>query len=230
MLFPIKDVPLPSLYYSISHRNPKLDFVWNKYAEMLWKWKSSLPQRKRAFYAKYFRGRGTLISLQQLPYFLAMRETAVEPGDHENFYADGRISEDARAIWQALATHGPLATLELRNVSKLDSVAGNVRFKRAIGELQGLLVVVHFGTEQETAAWASGKFELTCRAFPKETAAARNITPEIARRTLAAKFMELCPEAQPEHLARLFGWPKAEAIAALAPADAAPIAKAAAGQ
>lgn len=230
MLFPIKDVPLPSLYYAISHRNPKLDFVWNKYAEMLWKWKSSLPQRKRAFYAKYFRGRGTLISLQQLPYFLAMRETAVEPGDHENFYADGRISEDARAIWQALATHGPLATLELRNVSKMDSVAGNVRFKRAIGELQGLLVVVHFGTEQETAAWASGKFELTCRAFPKETAAARDITPEIARRTLAARFMELCPEAQPEQLARLFGWPKAEAIAALAPADAAPIAKAAAGQ
>jgi Winged helix DNA-binding domain len=215
MLFPVKNVPLPSLYYAATRRNPHIEFKWDRYSEMLWRWKSSIPHNKRAFYGKYFRGRGTFISLKQLPYFLAMQETAIEPDDYSEFYSAGRITENARAIWEALATHGPLATLELRNVAKMDSKGGNVRFKRAMAELQCMLIVVHFGTEQETAAWASGKFELVCRAFPKETAAARAIAPEAARRELAAKFLALCPSSQPKDVARLFGWTKAETMAAL---------------
>jgi hypothetical protein len=215
MLYPVKNIPLPSLYYAVTRRNPHVEFKWDRYSEMIWKWKSSIPQCKRAFYGKYFRGRGTFISLNQLPYFLAMRETAIEPDDYTKFYSSGRITENARTIWEALATNGPLATLELRNVAKMDSKAGNVRFKRAMAQLQRMLIVVHFGTEQETAAWASGKFELVCRAFPKETAAAHGITPEAARRALAAKFLALCPESPPRSVAHLFGWTKAEATAAL---------------
>ncbi len=215
MLFPVKNVPLPSLYYAVTRRKPHIEFKWDRYSEMLWKWKSSIPKRKRAFYGKYFRGRGTFISLKQLPYFLATQETAIEPDDYGKFYSAGRITENARAIWEALATHGPLATLELRNVAKMDSKAGNIRFKRAMAELQCMLIVVHFGTEQETAAWASGKFELVCRAFPKKTAAARAIAPEAARRELAAKFLALCPCSPPKDIARLFGWTKAETMAAL---------------
>lgn len=215
MLFPVRNVLLPSLYYAVTRRNPHIDFKWDRYSEMIWKWKNCIPQRKRAFYGKYFRGRGTFISLNQLPYFLAMRQTAIEPDDYTKFYSSGRITENARIIWEALAAHGPLATLELRNVAKMDSKAGNVRFKRAMAELQCMLIVVHFGTEQETAAWASGKFELVCRAFPKETAAAQGITPEAARRALAAKFLALCPESPPGNVAHLFGWTKAETRAAL---------------
>jgi hypothetical protein len=215
MLFPVNKVRLPSLYYAVTRRNSHVDFVWDKYSVMLWRWKDELPRRRRAFYAKYFRGRGTFISLKMLPYFLAMRDTAVAPGDHERFYADGRIREDARVIWEALEEHGPLATLELRHACKMDTKAGNVRFKRAVLDLQCLLVVVHFGAEQETAAWASGRYELTCRAFPKETAAARHILPEDARRRLAEKFIEWHPDAEPVQLARPFGWTKAEAVAAV---------------
>jgi hypothetical protein len=215
MLYPVKNIPLPSLYYAVTRRNPHVEFIWDRYSEMIWKWKGSIPQRKHAFYGKYFRGRSSFISLKQLPNFLAMQETAIEPGDCDRFYSAGRITENARAIWEALASHGPLATLELRNVAKMDSKAGNVRFKRAMAQLQCMLIVVHFGTEQETAAWASGKFELVCRAFPKETAAARKIKPEAARRTLAAQFLALCPKSSPKDVARLFGWTKTETMAAL---------------
>jgi len=90
-----------------------------------------------------------------------------------------------------------------------------VRFKRAILELQCLLVAVHSGSEQETGAWASGRYELTCRAFPKETAAARHISPGEARQSLAAKFLENRPDAAPAQLARLFGWSKDDARVAL---------------
>jgi hypothetical protein len=211
MLFAVRNIPLPSLYYAVTQRNRLEKRVWDKYSEMVWRWKDELPGRRRAYYAKYFRGRGTFISLAQLPNFLAVGEAAVGPDDHERFYAEGRIREDARAVWEALATHGALATLELRHACKLETKTGNVRFKRAILDLQRLLVAVHSGAEQETAAWASGRYELTCRAFPKETAAAGQISPEEARRNLAAKFEEYHPHALPRQLSRLFGWSKEDA-------------------
>jgi hypothetical protein len=214
VLFPVKGVPLPSLYYAVTRRGLHGKWKWDKYSSMVWRWKNELPRRRRAFYAKYFRGRGTFISLLLLPHFMAMRESAVAPGDSARFYSAGRIRDDARIIWEALEEHGPRATLELRNACRMDTKAGNIRFKRAILELQCMLVVVHFGAEQETTAWASGRYELTRRAFPKQTTAARHISLEDARSKLAAKFCEWHPNSSPMQLARLFGWTKVETVAA----------------
>jgi hypothetical protein len=216
MLFPVTNVPLPSLYFAVTRRNPHEKMIWDRHSAMVWNWKDELPRRRRAFYAKYFRGRGTFISLRMLPHFLEMRESAAAPGDHERFYSEGRITEGARIIWKALAEHGPLATLELRHACKMESKAGNKRFKRAILDLQRLPIAVHSGAEQETAAWASGRYDLTCRAFPQVTSAALRIPPEDARRALAANYRKLYPQAARAQLARLFGWARDEAAAALA--------------
>ncbi len=219
MLFPVTNVALPSLYSAVTRRSPGAGIVFDKHFEMIWRWKDELPRRRRAFYAKYFRTRGTFISLEYLPHFLAMRETAVAPHDHARLYADGRIRDDARVIWEALENNGPLATLELRHLCRMETKAGNVRFKRAMLDLQRLLVVVHFGSEQETGAWASGRFELTCRAFPKLTAAAMSLAPGVARARLAAKYLEWRPAAPPVQLARLFGWSRDDAQAACGAAE-----------
>jgi hypothetical protein len=143
-----------------------------------------------------------------------MREAAVAPGAYERFYAEGRISHDARAIWETLAQEGPLATLELRHACKMETTAGNVRYKRAMLDLQRSLIVSHFGAEQETRAWASNRFELTCRAFPKQTAAAQSMAPEDARAKVAAKFLLWRPAASAVQLARLFAWSRDQAAAA----------------
>ncbi|MGA9884380.1 MAG: hypothetical protein WBQ34_11740 [Candidatus Acidiferrales bacterium] len=214
-LFPVTNVPLPSLYCAVTGRDANDGVVFDKHFETIWRWKDDLPRRRRALYAKYFRGKGTFISRQQIPYFLAMREAAAAPGDHERFYRQGRIRDDARLIWKVLAEHGSLATLELRHACKMETTAGNVRFKRAILDLQCLLVISHFGSEQETGAWASGKYELTCRAFPEETSVAFETEAEDARVKLAAKFAEMNAAVQPMQLARLFGWTKAQSLAAL---------------
>jgi len=214
LLFPIKHLPLPSLYYAVARRDIHLGPSWDKYCEKIWEWKGELGRRRRAFYTKYFKGRGTFISLKLLPHFLAMRNSAANESDAEVYYRAGHISADARAIWEALAAHGPLATLELRHACKMDSKAGNARFKRAMAELQCLLLVFYSGAEQETAAWPSGRFELTAQAFPRQVRAARRITPEHARAVLARKYLEWHPAAPPQLLARLFGWSKAEVLAA----------------
>ncbi len=216
VLFPVNNVALPSLYWPVTRRGPEDDFVFDKYFEKIWRWKDELPRRRLALYAKYFLTRGTFISREYLPYFLAMREAAIAPDDHRRFYAEGRIRDDARVIWEELAEHGPLATLELRHLCHMETKAGNVRFKRAMLELQGLLVAGHFGKEQETGAWESNRFELICRVFPEQTAAALIIEPSAARAKLAARYLEWQPGTPPVQLARLFGWSKDEAAAACA--------------
>jgi len=212
VLFPVKGVTLPSLYYAAARR-PAL--AWDRYCKLIWDWKAELPRRKRAFYAKYLKGRGSFISLEMLPYFLAMEESAAAVDDFDRYYEQGRITQDGRTIWEALAAHGPMATLELRHAINMETKAGNVRFKKAMLELQRRLLVVHFGAEQETAAWASGRFELTARAFPKQVAAARAISPARAREAIAARYISLYHDAAPLRLARLFGWSKTDAISAL---------------
>ena len=211
----IRNLPLPSLYYAVARRDIRDGPGWDRFYEKIWHWKDDLPRRHRAFYARYFKGRGTFISLEFLPHFLALEGAAVAPDDHSRLYAAGRIASDARLIWETLERHGPLATLELRHASKMEIPAGNARFKRAMAQLERRLFVVHFGTEQETAAWASGRFELACRAFPSEAAQAQGISPESARARIAAKYREWHSGAAPEQLARLFGWTKGEAAAAI---------------
>ena len=213
VLFPIKNVPLASLYYAVAKRRP---ISWDKYAQLIWKWKDELPKRRRAFYGKYFKGRGSFLSLKFLPYFLALHGTGVPASEAEEFYEAGRIGHDALELWQALAKHGPLATLELRHACKMETQAGNKRFKKAMLQLQGLLIVTHSGAEQETDAWASNRFDLVARAFPKQAAQASQISVDDACRAIAVKYRTLYPSASPAQIARLFGWTKAQAATALA--------------
>jgi hypothetical protein len=213
VLFPVRNVPLPSLYYAVSRR---ADVRWDKYAQLIWKWKDDLPKKRRAFYGKYLKGRGTFVSLELLPHFLAIHGTAIEPREAEAFYRTGRISHDALQLWLALAKHGPLPTLELRHACKMESQAGNKRFKKAMLELQGLLIVTHSGAAQETEAWASNRFDLVARGFSKQVADARKISAEEARVAIAVKYKTLYPRAVAAQISRLFGWTKAQAVAALA--------------
>jgi hypothetical protein len=213
VLFPVKNVSLSSLYFAVTRRT---DVRWDKYAQLIWKWKDELPKKRRAFYGKYFKGRGSFLSLKFLPYFLAMHGTAVPASEAEEFYDAGRIGHDALELWQVLAKHGPLPTLELRHACKMETQAGNKRFKKAMLELQGLLIVTHSGAEQETDAWVSNRFDLVARAFPEQAAQARKISVADARTAVAVKYRTLYPTATPSQIARLFGWTKAQAVTALA--------------
>jgi len=213
LLFPIKGLPLPSLCYACARRECT---SWDQYCLRIWKWKDELGRQRRAFYAKYFKGRGTFISVNLLPHFLAMEGSAYGAEDFDRAYAGGRITADARAVWAALAEYGPLASLELRHACKFETQAGNRRFKKAVLQLSRLLLVVHFGTEQETEAWASSRLELTARAFPEAVARARKTDAAEARHVLAAKYVEWHPQTDSRTVARLFGWSKTEVTTAMA--------------
>lgn len=209
LLFPIKGVKLPSLWAAVKGKSPRnFDLVasWDKDTERLWGWKDELPRRRLAYSGRYFRGKKSLLSLAFLPCFYRLEDNPGAPDEYEPLYRAGRLAADAHAVAHQLYKHGPQAALELRYALGWSSKAANRRFKRALAELQQRLLIVHWGTKAETAAWESVVYELTPRAFPRAVRAALKLAPDEARRRIAAQYRQLNPAAAPRDFKRLFGW------------------------
>ncbi len=221
LLFPSKKLPLPSLIEASKGRalrNYKPCADWSDDFVRLWRWKDELPRKRLAYYGKYFRGRGVFLSLEFLAYFYCLEGNPARLGAGDAFerlYRAGKITADAHAVCAALAKRGPQATLELRYGLGWESKRGNRRFKRALLELQQRLLIVHWGTKAETRAWESAVYQLTARAFPKAVRAAAKLSPDVARQRIAAQYRKHRAHAKPQEVARLFGWTRAEAQAAL---------------
>ncbi len=222
LLFPNKGVLLPSLIEEATDRklrsyNPRTD--WSDDFLRVWKWKDELPRKRLAWYGKYFRGRGLFLSPQLLACFYCLEgnhPSRNDGGAYERLYRAGRITADARTVAAELQESGPRGTLELRYSLGWGSKRGNLRFKRAMAELQARLMVTHFGAQAETRAWQSAVYQLTPRAFPKAVRTAAKLSPEEARRHIAGQYRKHYPKVSPPQLARLFRWPREEAQAALA--------------
>jgi len=221
LLFPCKRLPLPSLWgwlkgrpESCWPREFSLTGTWDADSERLWYWKDELPHRRLAYYGKCFRGRGSLIAPAFLPCFYRLAENYPEISG-ERLYRVGKISADAYLIYKQLYTDGPLPVLELRHAGGFVTRRRNLRFKRALEELQRRLLIVHWGTAQETHGWESSIYELVSRAFPRVVHAAAKLSAEQARRRIAYQYWELHPQATSADLVRVFGWPRAAAAQAL---------------
>jgi uncharacterized protein YcaQ len=172
-----------------------------------WNWKDSLPTRKRIFYAKILRGKATLISLEMLPFFYALSENFGEIDDYLLEYEEGRLTDEARRVYEALLRHGqPASTGILRREAGLDGKANMARFDRAIHDLQRGFKIVKVGIS-ETNAWKySYVYELFVRAFPDVPAQARDITRRQAMRRLVTRYLSTVVVAGEAELGRLFGW------------------------
>ena len=201
LLFPSRGIALPSLWEAQGRRVNKLP-AWDDDMARLWEWKDQLPRRRRAWYGKLIRGKGTLIAARLLPHFSAAMETPWKLDAAEALYSHGRLSPEARKIAAVLRDQGPQATLALRYAAGFGGKRGNARFKKAVGELGARLLVTHFGTEKEEgAAWPSTVYELVPRAFSKLSKRARELPAEEGRREVERAYLALAPGASPRQAA-----------------------------
>ena len=76
--WPIKGVELPSLWAAVAGARPVAD-AHDDPGHVTWGWKDKLLGAKKWFYAKFLRGRATMISLKTLPYFYALSENYGAP-------------------------------------------------------------------------------------------------------------------------------------------------------
>jgi hypothetical protein len=200
-------IELPSLFEAVKgRRNAHID-DWDADADLVWGWKNELPATRRAYYGKALTGKPIFIARAMLPYVLAI----AAPTDLQTEYARGRISYEAKRVYDTLSSIGPTPTIALRQATGLD----NVRYHRALDELQRLLVVMPVGATTEQSAWPSQIFDLVSRWFPHQFARAQTIHLDQAYRVIVRRYVETVVAAQPATLQRTLGLPSEPVNAAL---------------
>ena len=197
---------LPSLFEAVKGRRGMQIFDWDDDSDRLWGWKSDLPAAHLAYYGKALAGRPSFVSLEMLPSLLA----AIGAEKLENLFKYGGISYEAKKIYGALESLGPQPTRALRAAAGLDTRDGNVRYHRALDELQRRLFVMPVGATNEGNNWPSQIFELVARWFPAQFALSRKMEVREARLALVTRYLKTVIGAPRSAIGRLFGIPRPE--------------------
>jgi hypothetical protein len=213
--WPVKEVSLPSLWVAVAGVRP----VPNEHDDpghITWGWKDELLAARVWYYAKVLRKRATFIALAALPHFYALSENYGSPADDYLLqYREGRMTWEAKAVYEALLNEGPLDTISLRRAAHLTNRTSDSPFNRALETLQADFKILPVGIA-EAGAWRYAFiYECVHRHYPDLPEQARPIRQADARRTLAELYMRSVGAAQPRDLALLFGWPRAQVEEAL---------------
>lgn len=206
-LFPVKTVEMPSLWEAIcgetrplpmAHDDVELGHAWN--------WKDELPSRGLIFYGKLVHRKPTLISLDLLPHFYALSENYGDIEDYLLEYQDGKLSEEAKRVYEALLQHGSLPTSHLRRRAGLDGKGNAPRFDRAIRELQLGLKIVKTGISDANAWGYCYVYDVLLRRWPDLARRAGAIPSQEAMRVLLLTYLQNVGVTTLADVVRLFGW------------------------
>jgi len=205
--WPIKGMDLPSLWTAVAGDRPVAD-EHDDPGHITWGWKDSALEKKTWYYGKILRHKATLISLKVAPYFYALSENFGSPEeDYLIAYHEGRLTQSAKQIYEALLENGALNSIDLRRTAKLAN-AKESEFNKGLEQLQADFKILPIGVS-EAGAWRySHIYELTSRHFPELAGQARNISESQARMKLLGLFFASVGAAQLRDVTKLFGWSK----------------------
>jgi len=210
-LFPTQ-VEMPSLWDAIAGRVVKTYSSHSGYEiERTWGWKDDALNKKWWYYGKLIRHKATLVGLDFLPNLYALSENY---GDYEQDYMEeyraGRLSAEAKAIYDALLKNGALDAVRLRREAHLSSETNKPRFEKALTELQVGLRVLPVGVA-EAGAWRYAFiYELLPRWLPDVPERARSIGRGQARRAILDQYLRNVIATTVSSAARVFGWSPAD--------------------
>ena len=204
--WPIKDIVLPSLWQAVAGDRPVAD-QHDDPGHVTWGWKDSLLGAHRWYYAKVLRKRATIISLEVLPYFYALSENYGSPEeDYLTIYEQGRLTREAKLVYEALLREGPLDTVTLRRVTHLTSKDSEYRFNRALIELQTDFKILPVGVTEAGAWHYAFAYDITARHYPEISERARFIGEKEARRKLVELYFRSVGIAKVNDVTKLFRW------------------------
>jgi hypothetical protein len=214
-LFSSKGIEMPTLWEAICgesrdvpehHDDEALGHAWD--------WKDELPTRGLVFYGKLLRQKPTLVSLALLPHFYALSPNYGDVEDYLIEYQEGRLSDDARRVYEALLTHGALPTSHLRREAGLGGKASAPRFDRAVRDLQVGMKIVKTGISDANSWGYCYVYDVLLRRFPDLPTQAGAIHSNEAMRVLLRTYLYNVGGATEAEVARLFGW-ESERLAVL---------------
>lgn len=204
-VFPDNKVPLPSLWGAVKG-DPALgmdpdDWGWTKAVALAWDLKDALGEKRKAWFGRFFRGKGSLVSLGML----APLHRLV--GGNE----DGLLPE-AREVVERLRNVGPMSTHHLRLSLRLSGSKGNALFSKITVQLYRRLLIANVGTDDTETRWPSAVIGLFEKCYPAAVRESRRLSEDEAIRRVLSK----APPLKPRAIAALFGLPRLAACATIA--------------
>jgi hypothetical protein len=205
--WPIKGIDLPSLWTAVAGNRVVAD-KHDDPGHITWGWKDNALGKKIWYYAKILRRKATMISLEVAPYFYALSENYGSPEeDYLLAYEEGRLTQAAKQVYEALLKEGALNTIDLRRAAKLAN-ARESEFNKALEVLQSDFKILPMGVS-EAGAWKySFIYEIVSRHYPDLAEKARFISESDARGKLAALYFDSVGAAPERDVNKLFGWQK----------------------
>lgn len=208
--WPITGIRLPSLWGAVAGDRPVAD-AHDDPGHVTWGWKDELLGQRRWYYAKVLRKRGTMISLEYAPYFYALSENYGSPEeDYLTLYEQGRLTQEARQIYETLLQEGPMHTVALRKAARMTSRESDGRFNKAMADLQADFKIMPVGVAHAGAWNYAFIYEITAHHHPELIEHAQQIGENQARQVLAGLYFRSVGAATRNDLQRLLGWRPAQ--------------------
>jgi hypothetical protein len=204
--WPIKEITMPSLWVAVAGDRPVAD-AHDDPGHITWGWKDSLLGKQEWYYAKVLRKRATMISMELAPYFYALTENYGSPDeDYLTLYEMGRLTLEARQVYEALLREGPLDSIALRKAARLFSRESEGRFNKAITDLQADFKVVPVAVTNAGAWHYAFAYDVVTRHYPEIAQQARAIGEREARLELLSHYFRSVGAARPAEALKLFRW------------------------
>jgi len=211
LIWPLKGITFPSLWTAVAGDRPVAD-EHDDPGHVTWGWKDALLGSRVWYYAKALRKRSTMISQQVVPYFYALTENYGSPEeDYLTLYEQGRLTQEAKAIYEALLDQGPLDTIALRKAARLSSKESDSRFNKALVDLQVDFKILPVGVTQAGAWHYAFAYDIVTRHYPEIIDQTRFITERQAYRRLTELYFHSVGAAQLRDLLKVFAWSVTEA-------------------
>ncbi len=204
--WPARGVTLPSLWTAVAGDRPVAD-EHDDPGHITWGWKDNLLGKGKCYYAKLLRRRGTFLSNELTPYFYALSENYGSPEeDYLIQYQEGRLTQEARQVYEALLDEGPLNTIMLRKKARLTSREGDTRFNKALDQLMADFKILPTGITEAGAWHYSYLYDTVSHYDPGLSERARPISQKAARVEILKSYFLSVGAAQARDIQRLFQW------------------------
>ena len=204
--WPIKGVIFPNLWSAVAGERP----VANEHDDpghVTWGWKDDALGKRIWYYGKILRKKATMISLEVLPYFYALSENYGDPEDDVRIaYHEGRLTLEAKTIFEVLNDNGPMDTIAIRRATRMTSKESNSRFERALSVLQADFKILPVGISDAGAWRYAFIYDLTHRHYPNLIEQSGIIKTSLARQKLCELYFQSVGVAQFGDLTKLFRW------------------------
>jgi hypothetical protein len=211
--WPIQDFTLPSLWVSVAGFRPVPNNQSDP-AHVTWGWKDQMLGERKWFYAKVLRRKGTMIALELAPYFYALSQNYGEPeSDYLNQFGEGKMTSEAKRVYEILLEDGPLHTQALRKKAGLRK--DMYRFSKALDELQADFKVMPVKVV-EAGRWGyAHQYECVHRHHPEFVEKAGRIGSLEARARILEEYFTSVGAATLGEVRKLFGWDLDDSLEAL---------------